>query len=129
MELREWARDLTNQLLTGFAPPALGALLTRVATADALVAVSPIFSASYSGPFKTFFDVLPPEALAGTPVLVAATGGSARHSLALDHALRPLFAYLKAAVVPTGVYAAPEDWASEGGLTTRIDRAAGNWPG
>ena len=58
-----------------------------------------MFSASYSGLFKSFFDVVDPQSLAGNPVLMAATGGSARHSLVLEHAMRPLFAYLKAIVV------------------------------
>ncbi|MET0694956.1 MAG: FMN reductase [Propionibacteriaceae bacterium] len=124
VELRDWARDLTNNLLTGFPSPGLAGVLARVTEADAVIAVTPIFSASYSGLFKMFFDVLDPDALADKPVLIAATGGSARHSLALEHALRPLFAYLRATVVPTAVYAAPEDWASEGDLRTRIDRAA-----
>jgi FMN reductase len=44
------------------------------------------------------------------PVLIGATGGSARHSLMLDHAMRPLFSYLRAVVLPTSVYAAPQDW-------------------
>src|SRR5581483_4154931 len=92
--------------------------------ADGLIAVSPIFSASYSGLFKTFFDVLDQGVLEGKPVLIAATGGTARHSLALEYAFRPLFAYLKAIVVPTAVYAAAEDWA-DGGLAERIERAAG----
>ena len=61
-----------------------------------MIAVTPVFSASYSGLFKSFFDVLDPKALVGTPVLIAATGGSARHSLVLDYAMRPLFSYLKA---------------------------------
>ncbi|MFD3933314.1 hypothetical protein ACFWSI_45380, partial [Streptomyces sp. NPDC058614] len=34
--------------------------------------------------------------------------------LALEHALRPLFAYLRAIVTPTAVYAASEDWGSNG---------------
>lgn len=91
--------------------------------ADGLVVVTPVFSASYSGLFKSFFDVLDKDVLAGTPVLIAATGGTARHSLVLEHALRPLFAYLRAVVVPTGVYAASEDWGAEG-LDGRIERAA-----
>lgn len=95
-----------------------------MAGADALIVVTPVFSASYSGLFKSFFDVLDKDALAGKPVLIAATGGSARHSLVLDHALRPLFSYLRAVVVPTGVYAASEDWGAEG-LDGRIERAAG----
>ena len=59
-------------------------------------------------------------------MLVAATGGTARHSLVLDHAMRPLFSYLRAVVVPTGVYAASEDWGTggDGALADRIDRAA-----
>ena len=97
--------------------------------ADGLIAVTPIFSASYSGLFKMFFDVIDRDGLAGKPSLLAATGGSTRHSLAIDYALRPLFAYLNAAVVATGVYAAAEDWggggvAADGSLVERIDRAA-----
>ena len=54
-----------------------------------------------------FFDVLEAKALAGKPVLIAATGGTARHSLMLEFAMRPLFAYLRTIVVPTAVFAAP----------------------
>ena len=124
VELREHARDLTNQLLTGFATGALTGVQERVQQADALVVVTPIFSASYSGLFKMFFDVLPPGSLVGKPTLIAATAGTARHSLALEHALRPLFAYLRAVVVPTAVFAATEDWADGGALDERVARAA-----
>jgi FMN reductase len=124
VELREWARDLTNNLLTGFPSAGLAGVLTRLTEADAVIAVTPIFSASYSGLFKMFFDVLDPDALAGKPVLIAATGGTERHSLALEHAVRPLFSYLRATVVPTSVFAASSDWASEGELVERINRAA-----
>lgn len=124
IELRDHAQDLVNHLLTGFPPESLAAVLRSVREADGLIAVSPIFSASYSGLFKLFFDVLEREELTGIPVLIGATGGSVRHSLALDHAVRPLFAYLGAAVVPTAVYAAAEDWGSdEGELVQRIGRA------
>ncbi len=126
VELREHARDLADNLLTGFAATPLQAAVDTVVGADAVIAVTPIFSASYSGLFKTFFDVLDTDALVGTPVLMGATAGTARHSLALEHALRPLFAYLRATVVPTGVFAASEDWAGrDGGLVDRVDRAAG----
>ena len=125
VELREYARDLTNQLLTGFAAARLSQLIERVVAADALIAVSPIFSGSFSGLFKTFFDVLDPEVLVGKPVLIGATGGTARHSLALEYALRPLFSYLRTVVVPTAVYAASEDWGSAAQLSARVDRAAG----
>ena len=129
VELRDQAQDLANHLLTGFPGPELQATIDAVLRADGLIAVSPIFSASYSGLFKLFFDVLERDGLAGVPVLIGATGGTARHSLALEHAIRPLFAYLNAATVPTGVYAAAEDWGAagvpaDGSLVERIDRAA-----
>ncbi|MFP5345840.1 MAG: FMN reductase [Actinomycetes bacterium] len=128
VELREHARDLADNLVTGFPNGALREAVDTVVGADALIAVTPVFSASYSGLFKTFFDVLDSGALAGKPVLMGATAGTARHSLVLDHAMRPLFAYLRAVVVPTGVFAASEDWAGGDGtsrsLSDRIDRAA-----
>jgi FMN reductase len=128
IELRPLAHALADQLLTGFATGDLAAAEEAVAQADAVIAVTPVFSASYSGLFKTFFDVLEPGALEGTPVLVAATAGTARHSLVLEHALRPLFSYLHAVAVPTGVFAASEDWGAagaDGALVRRIERAAG----
>jgi FMN reductase len=130
VELRDHAQDLTNHLLTGFPSPRLQAAIDAVAGADGLIAVSPIFSASFSGLFKLFFDVVERDGLAAMPTLIAATGGTARHSLALEHALRPLFAYLNAATVATSVFAAAEDWgtagvAADGSLVERIDRAAG----
>lgn len=124
VELREHAVDLAHHLVTGFASARLAAVIEQVTSADGLVVVSPVFNASYSGLFKTLVDVLPMDSLTGMPVLVAATGGTPRHSLVLDHALRPLFAYLRAVVVPTGVFAATEDWASPGDLDRRVARAA-----
>lgn len=126
LELRDYAVDIANNLVTGFPNSALGDALKAVETANSLIVVSPIFSASYSGLFKSFFDLIDPAALTGTPVVIAATGGSARHSLALEHALRPLFSYLHATVAPTAVYAATEDWGGEAAeFVGRIDRAAG----
>jgi FMN reductase len=129
VELRAHARDLADNLVTGFPDESLRGAVDTVTGADGLIAVSPIFSASYSGLFKTFFDVLDKDALIGKPVLLGATAGTARHSLALEHAMRPLFAYLRAVTVPTGVFAASEDWAGADGvdraLADRVDRAAG----
>ncbi|MFG1906741.1 FMN reductase [Kribbella sp. NPDC048928] len=126
IEVRDHAHELTDNLLTGFPPAKLREVLDTVTAADALIVVSPTFSASYSGLFKMFFDVLDDQALAGKPVLLAATGGTERHSLVLEFALRPLFAYLKALPIPTGVYAASTDWgANAAGLRTRISQAAG----
>ncbi|RBM16516.1 oxidoreductase [Prauserella sp. PE36] len=127
IELRELAVDIANNFVTGFPSPSLNAELEAVTAADALIAVTPIFTASYSGLFKSFFDVVDNTALTGKPVLIAATGGTPRHSLALEHALRPMFTYLRAVVAPTAVYAAAEDWgaADADGLSGRIARAAG----
>lgn len=123
VELRDLAHQLTDQLLVGFAAPELAAAQAAVRDADGLVVVTPVFSASYSGLFKTFFDTLEPGVLDGTPVLLAATAGTARHSLVIDHALRPLFSYLHAVALPTGVFAATDDFAGPD-LDLRITRAA-----
>lgn len=127
VELRPIAHAVTDALLTGFPNSELARAIETVSTADAVIAVTPVFSGSYSGLFKSFFDILEAGSLDGTPVLVAATAGTARHSLVLEHALRPLFTYLHAVVVPTAVFAASEDWGASGGsdaLRRRIDRAA-----
>jgi FMN reductase len=130
IELRDLAHLITDNQLTGFPTGVLADAVRRVAEADAVIAVTPVFSASYSGIFKSFFDVLEDGTLEGKPVLIAATAGTARHSLVLDFAMRPLFAYLRADVVPTGVFAASSDFGSGstvtgGSLSARIDRAAG----
>ena len=130
IELRELAVAVAHHLVTGFPSPQLATAIEAVTGADGLIAVTPVFAASYSGLFKSFFDLIDPDALIGTPVLIAATGGTARHSLVLEHALRPLFAHLRATVVPTAVYAASEDWGSggdayAGALPARIRRAGG----
>jgi len=125
VELRDLAQDITNNLLTGFPSADLEAAIRTVRDADALIAVTPVFSASYSGLFKSFFDVLEEGTLAGKPVLLGATAGTGRHSLVLDFAMRPLFAYLRAVVVPTAVFGASEDFGSNasGSLAERVDRA------
>ncbi|MDQ1129114.1 FMN reductase [Microbacterium sp. SORGH_AS_0888] len=127
-ELRDYAHDITNNLLTGFAPTPLESMINTVVSADALIAVTPIFSTSYSGLFKSFIDVLDPDALRGKPVLIGANAGTPRHSLAIDYAIRPLFAYLHADAMSTGVFAASSDWGGTGDevapLSARIDKGA-----
>jgi FMN reductase len=134
VELREHAHDLTNTLLTGFTSADLQRAIDTVVQADGVIAVTPIFSGSYSGLFKNFFDVLQQGSLAGMPVLIGATAGTARHSLALEHAVRPLFAYLHSVVVPTSVFGATEDFGATSSeqasddvppLQVRVERAAG----
>ncbi|PZF64073.1 NADPH-dependent FMN reductase [Curtobacterium sp. MCPF17_047] len=125
VDLRPLAHEITDAMLTRFAAPALTTAMATVVEADAVVFVTPVFTAGMSGLAKSFLDVLDKDALADMPVLLGATGGTARHSLALEHGIRPVFAYLRAAVVPTGVFAATDDWGSDdaGTLDARIRRA------
>ncbi|QIK74980.1 CE1759 family FMN reductase [Nocardioides piscis] len=124
VEVRDLAQDLASFMTSGGVTTArLAAVREQVSAADGLIAVTPVFSASYSGLFKMLVDALDTDALNAMPVLIAATAGSARHSLVLDHAMRPLFSYLRAVVLPTGVFAATEDFGSTG-LSDRVARAA-----
>ncbi|UYK39058.1 FMN reductase [Microbacterium terricola] len=127
-ELRDYAHAITDNLLTGFASAELESMINTVVSADAIIAVTPIFSTSYSGLFKSFIDVLEPDALTGKPVLIGANAGTPRHSLAIDYAIRPLFAYLHADAVSTGVFAASSDWGGTGDgvapLGTRVEKGA-----
>jgi FMN reductase len=127
IELREHAHAVVDALLTGFPTGNLATALNRLYAADGLIAVTPLFTTTYSGLFKSFVDILDKDALRDLPVLLAATGGTPRHSLALDYSMRPLFTYLHADVLPTTVFAATDDWAGEvdkvNPLPERIARA------
>ena len=131
VELRDLAVDIANNFVTGYAAPHLADVIATVEAADGIIAVSPVFSASYSGLFKSFFDVLDPKSLDGKAVLLGATGGTDRHQMVLDYAMRPLFSYLRTRTAATGVFAGPQDWGNtdDGGsaLSARIDRAAGEF--
>ncbi|WP_278234432.1 FMN reductase [Isoptericola sp. AK164] len=125
VELREHAHAIVDAMLTRFPSGELATALDTVTGADGLVMVSPLFTTTYSGLFKSFVDVIDPDALTGKPVLLGATGGTSRHSLALDYSMRPLLTYLRTQVVPTSVFAATDDWAGDGSdaLARRIGRA------
>ncbi|MGB3698072.1 MAG: CE1759 family FMN reductase [Gordonia sp. (in: high G+C Gram-positive bacteria)] len=123
LELAPLAASLATTVTSGVAPAEVTRARDAVAAADGVIAVTPVFAASFSGLFKMFFDVLDPDALTGVPALVAATAGTPRHSLVLDHALRPLMSHLRADTVPTGVFAATEDFGTAE-LGRRVRRAA-----
>jgi FMN reductase len=128
LELRDLAVDIANNFVTGYAGPRLADAIAGVEASDGIVAVSPVFSASYSGLFKSFIDVLDPKSLDGKAVLLGATGGTDRHQMVLEYAMRPLFSYLRTRTAATAVFAGPQDWGNtdDGGspLSARIDRAA-----
>ncbi|EHL24530.1 hypothetical protein KYG_02287 [Acidovorax sp. NO-1] len=84
-----------------------------VEQADVLVVATPVYRGSYTGLFKHFFDLIHQDALIDTPVLLAATGGSERHALVIDHQLRPLFSFFQARTLPLGVYATDKDFVDQ----------------
>ena len=107
-------------------------VVESIRTADAVIAVTPVFNVGPSGLFKSFFDAMDIEIWKDKPVLLGATAGTPRHSLAIDYAIRPMFAYLKAQVVPTSVFAASADFGAgaegqqdQAPLASRVRRAAG----
>ncbi|MFD2839561.1 CE1759 family FMN reductase [Populibacterium corticicola] len=121
VELRDYAHDIVDNMLTGFGSPRLEELKAQLVAADGVVATTPIFSQSFSGLFKSFLDVIDQKSLVNKPVYLGATAGTARHSLALEFAVRPVFAYLKALVSPTAVFAASEDWGGADGISDELD--------
>ena len=124
LELRDVAVDLAHFYTSHVPSRALQDAFDLVGKASGVIAVSPVLNAGVNGLFKLFFDLLDEGVMAGRPVLLAATGGSARHSLAIDNAMLPLFFYLKATVAPLPVFAATDDWGSgESGLARRIAAA------
>lgn len=129
IRLAPLAGDLAASATSGEATDAVTAALRAVADADVLVVGTPVYRGSYTGVFKLFFDLVPQDALAGTPVLLTAGGGDDQHSLAIDHQLRPLFAFFRAAVLPVGVYARAADYTRDkridpdGALPARIRHA------
>jgi FMN reductase len=124
IDLGPLAVDIARGLVSGIPNEKVQAVIEHLAPADAVIAATPVYKAGISGLFKSFADLLDNDLLIAKPVILAATGGSARHAMIVDDHLRPLFAFLRAIPVPTSLYAAPEDWASPD-LSKRIARAAG----
>ncbi|HEY1669323.1 MAG TPA: CE1759 family FMN reductase [Trebonia sp.] len=138
IDLRELATDITTALTSQLITPKLQQAVDAIGAADGLIAAAPVYKAGPSGLFTSFFHVLDNDLLIGTPVVLAATAGTARHALVVDDQMRSLFAYLRTLPVPTSLFAAPEDWGASAGalgdeefgggeqnaLNKRIDRAA-----
>ncbi|SOZ34819.1 FMN reductase [Cupriavidus neocaledonicus] len=112
INLAEIARPLGGALWRTELPTAIEAQLQAIESADLVIAASPVYRGAYPGHFKHLFDLIGQDALADKPVLLAATGGSERHALVLEHQLRPLFGFLQALTLPIGVYATPADFES-----------------
>ena len=123
IDLGPIAVDIAQSIVAGFPRPKVKEAIERLAEADAIIASTPVYKAGISGLFKSFADLIDDDLLIAKPVILAATGGTARHAMVVDEQMRPLFAFLRAIPVPTSLYAAPEDWGSSD-LGTRITRAA-----
>lgn len=129
IDLAELGPALAGSLDFRNLPLTVAAAIDRIEQADVLIAASPIYRGAYTGLFKHLFDLVGQDALIGKPVLLAATGGSERHSLALDHVFRPLFGFFRSHTVPSGVYASSADFADQTIINpatrARIDEAVG----
>ena len=123
IDLRELATEITTAMISQLIGPKLRKAITALGEADGVIASTPVYKAGPSGLFTSFFQVLDNDLLIAKPVVLAATAGTARHALVVDEQLRSLFAYLRTIVVPTSLFAAPEDW-NDPALNKRIDRAA-----
>lgn len=123
IDLRELANEVTSALISRLTGPRLAKAVEALASADGVIASTPVYKAGPSGLFTSFFQVLDDDLLIAKPVILAATAGTARHALVVDEQLRGLFAYLRALPVPTSLFAATEDW-NDTALNTRIERAA-----
>lgn len=110
IEMGDLAPQLAGAVWRTHLPAAVEQALAAVGQADVLVVVTPVFRGSYTGLFKHFFDFVDQDALIDKPVLLAATGGSERHSLVIDHQLRPLFSFFQARTLPLGIYATDKDF-------------------
>ena len=96
-----WREKLPNPALTA---------LKNIEQSDFLIIGAPVFRGSIPGLFKHLFDLIDTQSMAGKPVLLAATGGSQRHALVLEHQMRPLLAFFQTLTLPIGVYASQEDF-------------------
>lgn len=110
IELGLFAPQLAGAVWRSELPDPVERALAAVEQADVLVVATPVFRGAYTGLFKHFFDFIHQDALIDKPVLLAATGGSERHALVIDHQLRPLFSFFQARTLPLGVYATDADF-------------------
>ena len=112
IELGQLAPQWSGAVARSQLPQAVERDLVAVEQADVLVVATPVYRGSYTGLFKHFFDFIDQQALVDKPVLLAATGGSERHALMIDHQLRPLFSFFQARTLPLGVYATDQDFSA-----------------
>lgn len=114
LDLVDAGPELGAAVQRGNLPPAPDDVLTAIEQSAALVVATPVYKAAYTGLLKHLFDLIDPKAIEGRPVILAATGGSDRHALVIEHHLRPLFSFFRAHIMPTGIYLTNSDFTEEG---------------
>ncbi|WP_020389530.1 NADPH-dependent FMN reductase [Kribbella catacumbae] len=77
---------------------ALESAVELVSSASVLVLATPVYKGSYTGLLKSFLDVLPHQALAGSVVVPVTVSAAPSHRLLADLHLRPVLAELGASV-------------------------------
>ena len=102
-QIRDFAAE--DLLHARFDSPQIQLLIEQIAQADGVLVATPVYKASFSGALKTLLDLLPERALQHKVVLPLATAGSSAHMLAVDYALKPVLAALKAQEMLHGVFA------------------------
>ena len=129
IELSDIGREFAGALSRADLSPIAEDALRSIESATLLIVASPVYRASFTGLFKHVFDFVGQYALIDKPVLLAATGGSDRHALIIDHQFRPLFSFFQAITLPIGVYASDTDFVDyridSQALRDRIDQAIG----
>lgn len=123
-EIAHRARSLGQALTRGEATGELEDMLQAAERADVLVVVTPVHRGSFSGLLKHFFDLLDLESLRDVPVILGATGGGERHTMVLDHVLRPLLSFFGAQTVPTALFATEQDFDAGQTPSSAIERRA-----
>ncbi len=86
---------------------ALDNAIDLASSASVLVLATPVYKGSYTGLLKSFLDVLPHQALAGSVVVPVTVSAAPSHKLLADIHLRPVLAELGASV-PTPAVALEE---------------------
>ena len=110
IDLVDLVQDIGAHLWRDKLPATALHALKTIEGANFLILGSPVFRGSMPGLFKHLFDLIDSPTMLGKPVLLAATGGSQRHALVIEHQIRPLLAFFQTLTLPVGVYASEEDF-------------------
>ena len=98
----------------------LNSSIDYVVNSTVIVAATPTYRATYTGLIKSFFDQLPADSLTGKLLLPIQTGGSAEHSLSIEHGLIPMVRTLGASVSTKSIFSWNEHWNEDGSPTENM---------